>query len=116
MTIGVIRVPWGWTLFGVIWALAIIGINLKIFALDRKKVLSLIIYLLMGWMIMVAIKPLLSSLEPASLIWLFVGGGFYTLGTVFFVMKKLPYQHSIWHLFVLAGSICHFFAMLSLVA
>lgn len=116
VTIGVMRGAWGWTLFGVIWALAIVGINLKIFALDRRKKLSLLIYLLMGWMIVIAVKPLLSYLEPASLIWLFVGGACYTLGIIFFVLKKLPFAHSVWHLFVLGGSICHFFAMLSLVA
>ncbi len=116
VTIGVMRGPWGWSLFGVIWALAIIGINLKIFALDRKKKLSLVIYLLMGWMIVIAIKPLLNCLGPASLMWLFIGGGCYTLGVIFFVLKKMPYSHSVWHLFVLAGSICHFFAMLNLVA
>jgi len=110
------RGAWGWTLFGVIWALAIVGINLKIFALDRRKKLSLLIYLLMGWMIVIAVKPLLSYLEPASLIWLFVGGACYTLGIIFFVLKKLPFAHSVWHLFVLGGSICHFFAMLNLVA
>lgn len=115
VTIGVMRGPWGWTLFGVIWALAIIGINLKIFALDRRKRLSVVIYLLMGWLVVIAIKPLLHSLEPKSLTWLFIGGGFYTLGVVFFVLKKMPYHHSILHLFVLAGSICHFFAMLNLV-
>lgn len=116
VTIGVMRGVWGWTLFGVIWALAIVGINLKIFALDRRKKLSLLIYLLMGWMIVIAVKPLLSYLEPASLIWLFVGGACYTLGIIFFVLKKLPFAHSVWHLFVLGGSICHFFAMLNLVA
>lgn len=116
VTIGVMRGPWGWTLFGVIWALAVIGINLKIFALDRRKKLSVAIYLLMGWMILIAIKPLLNSLEPTSLRWLFIGGACYTLGIVFFVLKMLPYHHSVWHLFVLAGSVCHFFAMLSLVA
>jgi len=116
VTIGVMRGAWGWTLFGVIWALAIVGINLKIFALDRRKKLSLLIYLLMGWMIVIAVKPLLSYLEPASLIWLFVGGACYTLGIIFFVLKKLSFAHSVWHLFVLGGSICHFFAMLNLVA
>ncbi len=116
VTIGVMRGAWGWTLFGVIWALAIVGVNLKIFALDRRKKLSLVIYLLMGWMIVIAIKPLLHSLEPASLMWLFIGGGCYTLGVIFFALNKLPYAHSVWHLFVLAGSIFHFFAMLELVA
>lgn len=116
VTIGVMRGAWGWTLFGVIWALAIAGINLKIFALDRRKKLSLAIYLLMGWMIVIAVRPLLRSLEPGSLVWLLIGGACYSLGVIFFVLKKMPYHHSIWHLFVLAGSICHFFAMLNLVA
>jgi hemolysin III len=116
VTIGVMRGAWGWTLFGVIWALAIVGINLKVFALDRRKKLSLLIYLLMGWMIVIAVKPLLSVLEPASLVWLLIGGACYTLGIIFFVLKKMPYAHSVWHLFVLGGSVCHFFAMLKLVA
>ncbi len=115
VTIGVIRGPWGWTLFGVIWALALAGINLKIFALDKGNKISLAIYLLMGWLIVIAVKPLLEKLEPASLVWLLIGGACYTLGVIFFVLKKMPYHHSVWHLFVLAGSICHFFAMLSLV-
>jgi hemolysin III len=116
VTIGVMRGPWGWTLFGVIWLLAIIGINLKIFALDKHKRLSIVIYTLMGWMIVIALKPLLHYTKPAFLMWMLIGGISYSLGIVFFVIKKLPYAHAVWHLFVLGGSICHFFGMLHLVA
>ncbi|MBW6514824.1 MAG: hemolysin III family protein [Candidatus Syntrophosphaera sp.] len=116
VTIGVMRGAWGWTMFGVIWALAIAGINLKIFTIGRLKKLSVLIYILMGWMALIAIKPLREQMTPAFLIWLAAGGACYTLGVVFYAYKKMPYHHSVWHLFVLAGSICHFFAMLGLVA
>jgi len=115
-TIGTLRGPWGWTLFGVIWALAIGGINLKIFALGKFKVLSLFIYVFMGWMAMIAVKPMLAVMPSSFLLWMLLGGLCYTLGIGFFVFKKMPYHHSVWHLFVLAGSICHFFGMLNLVA
>lgn len=115
VTLGVMRGGWGWTLFGVIWALAIAGINLKIFALGKMKKLSLVIYILMGWMVLIAIKPLLKSVTPTFLIWLASGGLCYTLGIVFYALKKMPYHHAVWHLFVLGGSICHFFGMLGLV-
>ncbi len=116
VTIGVMRGPWGWTLFGLIWGLAIVGINLKIFALSKLKKLSLAIYILMGWIVVIAIKPLLASLTPPVLLWLAAGGLCYMLGIVFYALKKMPYHHSVWHLFVLGGSACHFIAMLNLVA
>ncbi len=116
VTLGAMRGGWGWTMFGVIWALAIAGINLKIFALDRWKILSVVIYVLMGWMVLVAVKPLLARVPPSFLMWMLIGGLSYTLGVFFFAFKKIPYHHSIWHLFVLGGSICHFFGMLQLVS
>lgn len=114
VTIGTLRGPWGWTLFGITWVLAIGGINLKIFALGKFKVLSLLIYVGMGWMALIAIKPLMRQMPASFLMWLLIGGLCYTLGIIFFVMKKLPYHHSVWHLFVLGGSISHFFGMLQL--
>ncbi|HRY83317.1 MAG TPA: hemolysin III family protein [Candidatus Cloacimonadota bacterium] len=112
--LGTIRGGWGWTFFGLVWALAILGINLKIFALGKLKILSTLIYLAMGWMVLIAIYPIRQATNNVFLIWLAIGGLCYTLGVVFYAWKKLPYHHSIWHLFVLGGSICHFFGMLQL--
>jgi hemolysin III len=115
VTIGALRGGWGWALFGVIWGLAIAGINLKIFALGKLKILSVIIYVLMGWMVLIAVDPLRRSLPSVFMMWMLVGGLSYTLGVLFYVFRKLPFHHAVWHLFVLGGSVCHFFGMLSLV-
>jgi len=101
----------GWTVFSLVWGLAIIGIVLKVFFVGRYKVLSTLCYLGMGWFIVFAIKPLLATVPAFGMIWLFAGGLFYTLGSVFYLWKRLPYNHAIWHLFVLAGSISHFIAV-----
>lgn len=115
VTIGQLRGWVGWTLFGVIWGLSVVGINLKIFALGKLKILSVLIYILMGWMVLIAIKPLRASAPNELLVWMLAGGLSYTLGVVFYAFKKMPYHHAVWHLFVLGGSICHFFGMLTLV-
>ena len=110
-----LRGPWGWSLFGVVWGLCVAGVILKFFLAGRFRVLSTVIFILMGWLIMIAIKPLAAAL-PARGIWLLaVGGLFYTGGTVFYLWKSLRYHHAIWHLFVLAGSGCHFFSILNYV-
>jgi len=114
VTIGSMRGGWGWTLFGVIWGLTIVGIVLKIFAMSKLKWLSIVVYLMMGWIILIAIKPLIAVVTTKFLIWILAGGLAYSLGIIFYVARKLPFHHAVWHLFVLAGSICHFFAMLSL--
>jgi hemolysin III len=101
----------GWTIFGIVWGLALIGIVFKLFFVKRFKLLSTICYLLMGWFSVVMIKPLLVTLPVDGLWWLVVGGLFYTVGAIFYLAKKLPYHHAIWHLFVLAGSIAHFIAV-----
>jgi hemolysin III len=102
----------GLVMFGVIWAFAIIGIAAEAFWPYRPRWLSAAVYLGMGWMVMFTIKPLVASLDPAGL-WLLVAGGLcYTLGTIFYVLKKVRYMHAIWHVWVLAGSICHFLAVL----
>ena len=107
-----LRGPWGWSLFGVVWGLCVTGMILKFFLAGRFRVLSTLIYILMGWLIVIAIKPLAAAL-PAGGIWLLAAGGLcYTGGTVFYLWKSLRYHHAIWHLFVLAGSICHFFSVL----
>ncbi|MDD4310336.1 MAG: hemolysin III family protein [Candidatus Cloacimonetes bacterium] len=114
ITIGTMRGGWGWTLFGVIWGLAILGINLKIFALRKLKTVSIIVYILMGWIVVIAIKPLLSAAPASFLGWMLAGGLAYTLGIVFYAAKRMPYHHSVWHLFVLGGSTFHFIGMLQL--
>lgn len=112
-TFGVLKGPWGWTLFGIIWALAAIGVFLKVFKKQQHRIFCTSLYLLMGWVIVIAIKPLLELLPTAGWIWLVAGGLSYTLGVVFFSMdSRMKYGHFIWHLFVLGGTTCHFFAIL----
>lgn len=103
---------WGWVIFGLVWALAIVGILLKVFWLGRFEALSLGLYLGMGWLVVVAVKPLLAILPEGLLGWLLAGGCCYTVGVVFYCWEKLPYNHAIWHLFVLGGSASHFFGAL----
>jgi hemolysin III len=104
----------GWVLFGVVWSCAIGGIVLKAFHTGKKEILSTILYILMGWMVVFFIKPVYLYMSGTGFTFLIVGGILYTLGAFFFVRDKIPFYHSIWHLFVLAGSIFHFFAVLSL--
>lgn len=105
----------GWTVFGLVWGLAALGIALKVFFVGRFKLLSTICYLAMGWFIVIAIKPLLATVSTMGIVWLVVGGLFYTLGSIFYMWHRLPYNHAIWHLFVLAGSISHFIAVFTYV-
>lgn len=107
-----LRGPWGWSLFGIIWGLALIGIALRIARGRRSTLLSVGLYVGMGWAVVVAIEPMLDGVAPGGLLLLLLGGLAYTLGVVFYVWKRLPYHHAIWHGFVLAGSILHFFAIL----
>lgn len=106
-----LRGPWGWGLFIAIWTLAIGGVVFKLFYTGRYKRLSTLIYIAMGWLIIVAIKPMLNSLDAWTLGWLLAGGLFYTLGTYFYHRESIPYSHAIWHMFVIAGSVCHFVAV-----
>jgi hemolysin III len=115
ITIGVMRGGWGWTLFGLIWGFTLIGINLQIFAMKQLKWMSTVMYIGMGMMIVIAIRPLMEKAPPGLMTWMLIGGACYLLGVIFYVWKKLPWHHPIWHLFVLAGSVCHFFGMLKLV-
>lgn len=107
--------PWGWSLFGVVWGLALLGIVFKWFYTGRFELASTLLYLLMGWLIVVAIKPLLAGISLWSLVWLVAGGLAYTVGTFFYLNTRLTYAHPIWHLMVLLGSACHFVAVWSLV-
>jgi len=103
--------PWGWSLFGTIWGLALLGIILEVTRLRRLRVLLITLYLVMGWAVIVAIKPMFTHVPPAGL-WLLLSGGLcYTGGVFFYLWKRLPYHHAIWHLFVLAGSTLHYCAI-----
>ena len=106
-----LRGPWGWGLFIAIWTIAIAGVVFKLFYTGRFKLLSTLIYIAMGWLVVVAIKPLLTSVDPWTLGWLLAGGLFYTLGTFFYHRESIRYSHAIWHLFVIGGSVCHFVAV-----
>lgn len=112
-TLGILYGAWGWSLFGIIWGLAIAGVMLKVFAKLSHPVLSTGLYLLMGWVMVIAINPLLARGSTAGFFWLLGGGLAYTVGVIFFAYdSRLRYGHLIWHLFVLAGTICHYFAVL----
>jgi hemolysin III len=113
-TLITMRGPMGWILFGMIWAMAIIGIVLKSIWIDRFMLLSTLLYVIMGWLIIIGIAPLLENLKVISIAFLFLGGIFYTVGTIFFIWRLFKFHHAIWHLFVLAGSVTHFFAVLFL--
>lgn len=107
-----LRGPWGWGLFAAIWTLAVGGVIFKLFYTGRFKRLSTFIYLGMGWLLVVAIKPMLHALDTATLIWLLVGGLAYSGGTFFYMRPNLRYAHAIWHGFVLIGSVCHYVAVM----
>lgn len=109
-----IRGVLGWTLFGVVWGLALLGMIYKLFFIGRHEVLATAAYVLMGWLCVFAFKEMLVKVPPGGLTFLIVGGVVYTAGVIFYAWEKLPYNHAIWHLFVLGGSICHFFAVMSL--
>ena len=107
-----LRSTLGWTIFGVEWGLAIFGVIFKSFTVDRYEVASALVYLAQGWVAVVAVKPLIHSLGWHGLMWMGAGGVAYTLGIVFFALDRLRYFHAFWHLFVLAGSVAHYFAIL----
>jgi hemolysin III len=111
-TLGVLRGAWGWTLFGVIWGLAAIGIFLKSVRGIRYPRLSTAVYLAMGWLVVVALKPLLINVPATGMFWLVAGGVAYTAGVIFYAANRMRYAHFVWHLFVLAGTTCHFVAVL----
>lgn len=103
---------WGWTLMVVIWGLAILGISFKVLFIHRYQKLSVLAYVLMGWLSVVMLKELLVNIPLGGLIWLAAGGVAYTVGVIFYALQKIPYMHVVWHIFVLGGSICHYFAVL----
>ncbi|MDD5470739.1 MAG: hemolysin III family protein [Sideroxydans sp.] len=112
-----LRGPWGWSLFGVVWGLALLGIFQELWRAGKARRVSMVIYILMGWVALVAIQPLVSALSWAGFSWLLAGGIAYTLGILFFLYEQyFKHGHGIWHLFVLAGSALHYCAILLYVA
>jgi hemolysin III len=110
-----LRGPWGWSLFGVTWALAVTGITAKAVLGPRWPIVSTTVYILMGWLVLVAVGPLVRGVPAGAIAWLVAGGLSYTAGVVFFSWERLRFSHAIWHLFVLAGSVCHYVAVLGYV-
>ena len=112
-----LRGAWGWSLLGIIWGLAVIGIAQEAWLGKGARIISLVIYVLMGWLGMIAVNPLIAALTPAGFAWVVAGGAFYTVGIIFYALDEtLRHGHGVWHLFVLAGSICHYLALLLYVA
>lgn len=112
LTLVSLRGTWGWSLFGIVWFLALAGVVMKTFVAGKKDHwISTALYLAMGWLVVVALGPVMRALPPGGFAWLVAGGVFYTLGVAFFVWERLPFNHAIWHLFVLGGSICHVIAV-----
>ena len=115
-TLGVLRGTWGWTLFGLVWSLALAGVVLTAVGGVRYPKLTTGLYLAMGWLILVAVKPLWLRMPSEGLLWLFAGGIAYTVGVAFYAAKRVRYSHFVWHLFVIAGASCHFIAVLRFAA
>jgi hemolysin III len=112
-TLGVLRGAWGWTLLGLVWGLALTGVALKAFERISHPVISTGLYLFMGWLILIAVYPMFERVPVSGLLWLVAGGVAYTAGVAFFVADtRLKYGHFVWHLFVMAGTVCHYFAVL----
>ena len=103
---------WGWVLFGLIWGMAVFGIILNTIFYGKYEKLSIVFYIMMGWIVVIAIKPLIANLSIGLLIWILIGGLSYTIGIIFLIWTKFPFSHTVWHLFVLGGSISHFFGIL----
>jgi hemolysin III len=117
LTLITLRGKWGWWMFGVVWSLAIAGVVKDALFHGRYRAVSVVLYILMGWLVVVAITPLKLALPPAAISLLFAGGLAYTFGVVFFALsKKVAYTHGVWHLFVIVGSVCHFVAVARYVA
>jgi hemolysin III len=102
----------GWTLLVVVWGIALAGVVYKIFFIERFQVLSVVSYILLGWLCVFVFKEMLVSIPMGGIIWLVVGGLFYMVGVIFYALQKIPYMHVVWHFFVLGGSICHYIAVL----
>ncbi len=103
---------WGWSLFGTVWGLAVLGIVWKPFAVNRYELASTLIYLAMGWLVLIAIYPLVKALPSFGILWLVLGGLAFSVGTLFFLSPRIPFNHAVWQVFVLTGCICHYFAIM----
>ncbi|CAN5658857.1 hemolysin III family protein [soil metagenome] len=109
--IGALRGPWGWSMLGVVWTLALTGVLFKLRFAGRFRLASTLMYLGMGWLSLVAIVPMVRALGTPTLLWLAAGGLLYTAGTPFYQLRRIPHSHAVWHLFVLGGSVCHTIAV-----
>lgn len=107
----VVQGAWGWSLFGIVWGMALLGVTFKAFYAKKFVFLSTLIYILMGWLIVLAWKPLIANYDANGIVWLVAGGLLYTVGTIFYVWRSFPFHHAVWHLFVLGGSFSHFMAI-----
>lgn len=115
ITLVPLRGALGWVLFGIVWGAAVLGIVFNSIDLEKFRKPSVVCYIAMGWVIVIAIKPMLQKVSPLSLWFLLIGGLFYTVGVIFYVKKKKKYFHSIWHLFTIAGSVFHYFAVVGMI-
>jgi hemolysin III len=111
-TLVTLRGGWGWTLFGLVWTFALAGILFRVRFGTRYRPVAVASYVLLGWLCVIAVKPILATVPTAALLWIVAGGLAYTTGVFFFASKRIPHNHAIWHLFVLGGSICHYMAVL----
>ena len=111
-TLGILRGGWGWALFGAIWGLALAGVIYKAVAAFRYPIISTVIYVAMGWLVLIAVQPLWQRMPHQGFLWLLAGGLAYTGGVAFYAAKRVRYSHFVWHLCVLAGTTCHFFAVI----
>ena len=111
-TLAVMKAGWGWSIFGVVWGLAVCGIILNSIHFHRYISISVVLYLGLGWLGLITIFPLKDSLAPGGMTWLVIGGIAYTIGVIFLSWRKLPLNHGIWHIFVMVGSLCHYIAVL----
>jgi hemolysin III len=107
-----LRGAWGWSLLAIIWGLALLGMAFDVLLTGRFRMIATLSYVLMGWLGVVALKQLLASVPVGGVVWLAVGGALYTAGVIFYAWRRLPYSHATWHVFVLAGSACHYVAVL----
>ncbi|PYS83983.1 MAG: hemolysin III [Acidobacteria bacterium] len=110
-TLVTLRGGWGWTLFGLVWGLALAGILFRVLFGDRYRPVAVASYVLLGWLCVIAVKPILATVPTGAILWVVAGGVAYTSGVAFFASERIPHGHAIWHLFVLGGSICHYMAV-----
>ena len=111
-----LRGPWGWTVFGIVWTAALAGIIFKLFCIGRWEFVTTLLYVVMGWTIVIALKPAIAATPTGAIILMLIGGLVYTGGVIFYLWERLPYNHAVWHLFVLGGSIAHFCAIFFFIA